>query len=636
MDVSIPVLVGQVFIGLINGGFYALLSLGLALVFGLLRIVNFAHGAMYMLGAFVAWMLLNYFGIGYWAALVIAPPIVGLFGIVLERFLIRRIYNLHHIYGLLLTFGMVLIIEGAFTQNYGTAGQPYAIPDALRGGVEFWQIYMPNYRIWVLVASLLGCGACWYVVEKTKIGSYLRAGTENPDQVRAFGFNVPRMIMLTFGAGCALAAFGGVLAAPVYQVSPIMGSSIIIIVFAVVVIGGMGSIKGAVASGFMLGFLEGLAKAIVPELSGVVFFLVMILVLMFKPAGLFGSKEGTYVGDVPLAPREGAFDKGSKFIGQALLALALIVPFLDIYTGFFMKAMTFALFASAYNLSLGYGAVFSFGHAGFFGAGVYAAAYALKFWGFTPELAILLGGAVGALLGLGYGFIALRRQGFYFAMVTMGLAQMIFYFIEHSPYFGGEDGLRGIPSGLLFGLFDMNNTMVLYFFVFAVTLLGLGVIHRVIHSPLGNVMKAVRENQPRAVSLGYSPERTKMIALTISATLSGVAGSMKVLFLPIASLSDVHWSMSGEPILMSLVGGIGTFLGPVIGATTMVMIEGYLAELGAWYKVVQGGIFIVCILAFRRGIVGVLAGGISCGPVADWCHRCRKRARKTFMAKQQA
>ena len=288
LGISPQALFGQLLIGAINGAFYALLSLGLAIIFGLLNIINFAHGAQYMMGAFCAWLLLNFLGINYWGALILAPLIVGASGILIERYLLRRIQQLDHVYGLLLTFGAALLIEGAFRQLFGAAGLPYGTPDLLKGGTDLGFMYLPNYRGWVIVLSIIVCGLTWLVIEKTKLGAYLRAATENPQLVQAFGVRVPRMMMLTYGFGVALAALGGVLAAPIYQVSPVMGSSTIIVVFAVVVIGGMGSIGGAIFSGFALGLAEGLTKVFYPQASSTVIFVIMALVLLVKPAGLFG------------------------------------------------------------------------------------------------------------------------------------------------------------------------------------------------------------------------------------------------------------------------------------------------------------------------------------------------------------
>ena len=283
-----PALFAQLLVGLINGSFYAMLSLGLAIIFGLLNIINFAHGAQYMMGAFCAWFLLNWLGIGYWPSLVIAPIVVGIVGIAIERLLLRHIARLDHLYGLLLTFGLALIIEGVFRQQFGSSGLPYTIPAELQGGRNLGFMFLPIYRGWVIVFSLAVCLATWFVIERTRLGAFLRAATENPSLVQAFGIDVPRMVTLTYGAGVGLAALAGVLAAPIYQVSPLMGSNIIIVVFAVVVIGGMGSILGAIVSGFALGLIEGLTKVFYPEASNTVIFVIMALVLLIKPAGLFG------------------------------------------------------------------------------------------------------------------------------------------------------------------------------------------------------------------------------------------------------------------------------------------------------------------------------------------------------------
>jgi len=286
--VNTQALFGQLLIGLINGAFYALLSLGLAVIFGLLNIINFAHGALYMMGAFVAYFLLQWAGLGYWWALLVAPIVVALVGVVLERSMLRWLYHLDHLYGLLLTFGIALVIEGLFRHEFGSSGLPYGIPAELRGSYNLGFMFLPIYRAWVVVFSLVVCVTTWYVIERTRLGAYLRAATENPTLVQAFGINVPRMITLTYGFGVGLAALAGVLAAPIYQVNPLMGANMIIVVFAVVVIGGMGSIMGSIVTGFALGIVEGFTKVFYPEASNTVIFVIMAVVLFVRPAGLFG------------------------------------------------------------------------------------------------------------------------------------------------------------------------------------------------------------------------------------------------------------------------------------------------------------------------------------------------------------
>ena len=289
--VSLPGLLSQLLLGLVNGSFYAILSLGLAVIFGLLNVINFAHGALFMTGALMTWMAMNYFGINYWWMLVLAPLVVGLFGVLIERLLLRWIYKLDHLYGLLLTLGLTLLIEGVFRSIYGVSGLGYDTPELLEGATNLGFMILPNYRAWVVVASVVVCLATWYVIEKTKLGAYLRAGTENPRLVEAFGINVPVMVTLTYAFGAALAAFAGVLAAPVYQVTPLMGQNLIIVVFAVVVIGGMGSIMGSILTGLGLGVIEGFTKVFYPEASSTVVFVIMVIVLLIRPAGLFGKEK---------------------------------------------------------------------------------------------------------------------------------------------------------------------------------------------------------------------------------------------------------------------------------------------------------------------------------------------------------
>ena len=291
INISMQALFGQLMLGLVNGSFYAMLSLGLAVIFGMLNIINFAHGALYMLGAIVTWMGLEYFGIGYWWMLILAPLTIGIFGIIIERTLLRWLYQLDHLYGLLMTFGIALILEGLLTEQYGVSGLPYNIPDNLSGAVNLGFMFLPKYRVWVIIASTIACIFTWYMIEKTRLGAYLRAGTENPKLTQAFGINVPLMVLLTYGFGTALAGLAGALAAPATQVSPLMGSNLIIVVFAVVVIGGMGSILGTIITGYSLGLVEGLTKVFWPEASTTVIFVIMALVLLVRPSGLFGRAQ---------------------------------------------------------------------------------------------------------------------------------------------------------------------------------------------------------------------------------------------------------------------------------------------------------------------------------------------------------
>jgi branched-chain amino acid transport system permease protein len=314
------------------------------------------------------------------------------------------------------------------------------------------------------------------------------------------------------------------------------------------------------------------------------------------------------VGEPPLPPTDVTRMPPHQRVAFGLLAAALVAaPVIGIYPVFLMKALCFALYASAYNLLLGYAGLVSFGHAAFLGSAGYVSAHAAKVWGFTPELAILAGTATSTLLGLAFGALAIRRQGIYFAMITLALSQMIFFFCLQAPFTGGEDGIQGVPRGKLLGLVDLRDDRVMYAFVATVFFAAFYMIYRIVHSPFGQVLKAIRENEPRAVSLGYRADHYKLIAFVLSAGISGLAGAMKALVFQLASLTDVHWSMSGEAVLMTLVGGLGTIFGPMFGAFVIVSMQNYLAQLGAWVTVVQGVIFVVCVMAFRRGIVGEIA-----------------------------
>jgi branched-chain amino acid transport system permease protein len=607
-DIPMQVWFGQLLLGLINGAFYAMLSLGLALIFGLLKIGNFTHGALYMMGAFCAWWLLTKFGIGYWAALVISPLAVGAFGILLELLLLRRIYPLPHVYGLLMTFGLTLVIEGLFRQAYGTSGHSYPVPEVLRGGWNLGFMFLPTYRGWVILASLITCFLTWWVIERTRLGSYIRASTENPLLTRALGTDVPRLITLTFGLGVALAALAGVMAAPLFQVNALMGSNLVIIGFAVIVIGGIGSVLGTVVAGFGVGIVEGFAKVLYPQGSTTIIFIMMALVLLLRPAGLFGKTGGGPViesaPDIPAAARP---SRGMEYaILLSLLALASIAPFVA-FPVFLMKSLCFALFASAFNLLIGYVGMLSFGHAAFFGSGAYITAIAAKVWGLPTELAILAGVLSSGILGLIFGAIAIRRQGVYFAMITLALSQVVYFYALQTPYASGEDGIQEVPRGRLFGLVDLNIQTNLYFFVLGVFVLGFLIIRRTVNSPFGQVLRAIRENEIRAESLGYDTGRFKLMAFTISAAIAGLAGGTKAIVFQVTSPADIHWLVSGFVILMTLMGGLGTIIGPSLGALILTSMDYYIAPFGSWILVIEGFAFIVFVLLIRRGIVGELS-----------------------------
>jgi branched-chain amino acid transport system permease protein len=466
-------------------------------------------------------------------------------------------------------------------------------------------MFMPYYRLWVIVAGIAVCIATWYTIERTKLGAYLRAATENPDLVRAFGINVPRMLMLTYAFGVGLAGLAGVMAAPIYQVSPQMGQSIIITIFAVVVIGGMGSISGAIFTGLMLGMIEGLTKVFWPQASTTVIFVIMAIVLVFRPAGLFGKETvAAHAADMSTARPDSILENGKLWL--VILGVGgAILPFL-VYPVFGMKMLCLALFACAYNLIFGYVGLLAFGHAAFYGSSAYVAAYTAASWGFPTEVAILSGVAVATLLGALFGWLAIRRQGLYFAMITLALAQIVYFYAIQAPWTHGEDGIQSVPRGYLFGFIDLSDNMSMYYFVLAVFLIGFAAIWRIVRSPFGQVLKSIRENEPRAISLGYSTDRFKLLAFTLSAMLAGLAGGTKAIVFQIASLADLYFMTSADALLMTLIGGVGTLLGPVVGAVIVVTMQKEFATLGSWVIVVQGSAFVLCVLFLRKGVVGTL------------------------------
>ena len=598
----LPVFFGQLLIGMINGSFYALLSLGLALIFGLLNVVNFAHGAQYMLGALAAYLLLTYFQLQYWYALILAPLLIGLIGFVIERVFLRHLYKLDHLYGMLLTFGLSLMLEGLVRNYYGAAGSNYPTPELLNGAWNLGFMMLPQYRVWVIASSVVISLSTWALIEKTKIGSYVRAATENPALTRAFGINVPRIMMLTYCLGVGLAGFAGVMAAPLYQVSAGMGSELIITVFAIVVIGGMGSIMGAIVSGYMLGLLEGLTKVFYPQASTIVVFIVMAIVLLVRPNGLFGgllqyqTEQGSGI-----KSKEAEFEK--KSITYVILALIGVMAPFFVYPPFLVKILSFALLACSFNLLLGYGGMLSFGHAAFFGGGSYIFAISAKWLGLDPIVSVLAAGLGASAIGLFMGYISIKQKGIYFAMITLAISQMFYFFIVQSDFSGNDEGIQALPRGSFAGM-SLSDPKILYFFCLGIFTLCYACINTIIMSPFGYAFRAIRDNESKALSLGHSTPNYKLMAFVMSAFFAGIAGAMDALNFQIASLTNIHWTMSGHAILMTIIGGVATLTGPLVGALVVASLENYLASVGSWVTVVQGAIFVFCVLMFRKGIVG--------------------------------
>jgi branched-chain amino acid transport system permease protein len=606
----IDLILGYLTIGVVNGSFYALLSLGLALIFGQLNILNMTHGAFYMMGAFVAWAAAKHLGLSYLASLALAPLCVAGFGIVLERFLLRRIYGLDPLYGFMLTFGCAMVIQGGFQAKFGSTGLPFAAPDWLSGGVDLGFLFFPAYRLWVVGVALGACALVWLFISRTRAGFILRASSENPAIAAALGIRVSRVITGTFALGAGLAGLAGALAGPIYQVSPLMGVDILLVVFAIIVIGGMGSIGGTIAASYSLAMIESFTQALVPQASSLVIFVFMCLVLLIRPQGLFGT-AAIRSHEFPAArlPLVRSHDEGRvatqvKSAIPPLLALTAVILLPTMFYPFYlMKIFCFAIFAASFNFLLGFAGLISFGQAAMFGTAAYLTAYTAKEWLLAPEAAIGVGVGAAVVLGLAMGALAIRRRGIYQAMITLAIAQMVYFCYVQAPFTLGEDGIQSVPRGHLFGLIDLRDDMNVYWVcagAMAAVFLGL---RRLLSSTLGMHLVAIRDNERRALSLGYRVNGYKLAAFGIAGFCAGLAGSLSAIVFQLATLSGAEWHLSGEAVLMALIGGIGTFAGPLVGAAVLVTMQQFLAPFGAWVQIIQGLVFVICVLMFRNGLV---------------------------------
>lgn len=621
---------GYLIIGLVNGSFYALLSLGLALIFGLLNVLNMTHGALYMLGAFAAWAAVEKLGLGYLPAIGFAAAGVGALGVVMERSLLRHTYRLDPLYGFMLTFGLATAIQGLFQVQFGSTGLPFAPPAWLAGGVDLGFIFFPTYRLWAVLAALTVCLALWIVVERTSAGAILRAASENAPIAEALGVRVPKVLTVTFGLGAALAGLAGALAAPVYQVSPLMGSDILLVVFAIIVIGGMGSIGGTILASYCLAVIEGLTQAVYPQAASIVIFAFMCVVLMVRPQGLFGisvvRRHEFRAARLPATREIGAAASSvlpRLVAGGAIAAVLVLLP-LFVYPIYLVKIFCFAIFAASFNFLLGFAGIVSFGQAALFGTAAYITAHALKVWALPPELAMLAGIGAATLLGLAMGALAIRRRGIYQAMITLAVAQMVYFVYVQATFTHGEDGIHSVPRGLLFGLVDLRDDRTVYALA-AVALLAVFVgLRCLLSSRLGMVLVAIRDDERRALSLGHNVNAFKLTAFAIASACAGLAGALSAVTFQLATLSGAHWHLSGEAVLMALIGGIGTLAGPLVGATVLVTMQQFLAPFGAWVLVIQGVVFALCVLLFRDGLVariGTVLEKIRSGAALRLCMR---------------
>jgi branched-chain amino acid transport system permease protein len=599
--------IAQAFNGLVSGGFIAMMSIGLTIIFGMLRVVNFMHGAMYMLGAFVAYVGAKQFGLSMWSALIIAPVVVGLFGALLERLFLRRLYGIDTLYNLLLTFGLTLMIEDGMRVFFGVQGSPYQVPPELSGAWNLGFMLYPKYRLFVLTVSLVVCLLTWYALERTKLGALIRASTERPNLVRCFGVRVSLLMTGAFGYGTALAGLAGVLAAPMRNVSPLMGQEMIAMTFAVVVIGGMGSIAGSIVTGFVVGILSALGALFYPPIANTLIYILMVLVLVFRPGGIF---YGIDVSNFPMhyAP---VTIKATRILRHpalagGLLLVGLALPWL-VYPVLASDIIIWGLAAVGFDLLLGFTGLLSFGQAAFLGAAAYVTGIAIVKLGLPMPVGVLAGVLAALILGIIFGALIIRKQGIYFALLTFAFAQIVYFVVNQFPKItGGEDGLHGVHRGSLLG-FSLEGDITFYYVALTVVVSAIILMTRIVGSPYGLSLTGSRENENRMTSLGYDVRMLRFVAYVLSALVIGVSGVLYILNHEFITLQAVYWRASGEPVMMTMLGGMGTLLGPLIGAGIILLLRDWLAIVTSNGNLVLGGIFVLIVLVFRKGVLGEFA-----------------------------
>ena len=594
----------QIFNGLVNGGFIALMSLGLSIVFGMMRVVNFMHGAMYMLGAFAAFLAGSHFGISLLLALPLAWILVGGFGVVLERLLLSRLYRLDPAYNLLLTFGLTLIIEDVMRSLFSTTGAQFLVPHMLSGAVYLGFTYYPKYRLFVLAVSVLLCLAAWFVLERTRYGALVRAATERPTLLKCFGGNVPLLMSGTFFCAAGLAGVAGALAAPIRSISPFMGQEMISVTFAVVVAGGMGSIAGSVVMGFVVGLLSAMAALWYPAISTAIIYIVMLVVLVVRPGGIF---RGVDISHFPLhyTPMTERARRIFLSPGVALgcLCVGLALPWL-VYPSVATDIILWGLCALGFDLLFAFAGLLSFGQAAYWGAAAYITGVLISKFGLPSWEGFLLGIMGSTALSVGFGFIIAQKKGIYFSMITFAIAQIVYFAVNQlSAYTGGEDGLHDVIRGTLFG-FSLDDDRVFYYLSLGFVVLMVAFVLRILRSPFGMSLVGARENERRMMSVGYNVYLLRVQAYILSAFIISVAGSLYVLNHQFVSLEAVYWRASGDPVMMTLLGGAGTVFGPLLGAGIVLLIRNVLSTITDSGSLVLGCLFVVVVLLFRRGILG--------------------------------
>jgi branched-chain amino acid transport system permease protein len=595
-----------VFNGLVTGSFIALMSLGLSIIFGMMRVVNFMHGSMYMLGAIIAFAAGSYFGISLWIALFLAPLLVGILGIVLERLLIKRLYQLDLAYILLLTFGLSLMLEDIARIFFGVTGASFLVPEALSGAVNLGFTYYPKYRLFVVVVSTVLCAGTWFALERTRLGSLVRAATERPSLLKCFGGNVPLLVSGTFFFASALAGLAGALAAPIRSVSPFMGQEMIALVFAVVVAGGMGSIVGSVVMGFIAGVLSTLAAMWYPPAATAIIYIVMLVVLVVRPGGIFHGIDISHfpLHYTPMSERVRKFFM-SRPVRVAALCVGFILPWF-VYPILATDIILWGLFAVGFDLLFASAGLLSFGQAAYWGGAAYSTGVLISKFGFDPWLGLVVGVAFSTLVGLVFGFLIARKKGIYFSMITFAFAQVVYFVVNQFPsYTGGEDGLHNVFRGTLFGI-DLKNDRIFYYVCLVVAAASLMFVFRMLKSPYGLSLMGARENERRMMSIGYNVYFLRVKAYALSAFVVSIAGGLYALNHQFVTLDSVYWRASGEPIMMTLLGGAGTVFGPVLGAGIVLFLNNVLSTITDSSNLVLGLLFVTVVMLFRRGILGEL------------------------------
>lgn len=592
------------FNGLVTGGFLAMMSLGMSIIFGMMRVVNFMHGSMFMLGAVVVFVFGSYFGLSLWFGFFVAAILVGLLGVVLERTLIKRLYGLDLAYILILTFGLSLIVEDIVRMFFGVTSAPFLVPDMLKGAVNLGFAFYPKYRLFVVVVSVVLCAGTWFALERTRLGALIRAASERPNLLKCFGGNVPLLISGTFFFASALAGLAGALAAPIRNVSPFMGEEMINFVFAVVVAGGMGSIAGSVVMGFGSGLVSAIAAIFYAPAATAVIYILMLVVLVVRPGGIFRGIDISHFAlhYTPISERARRLFMSPP---AALVALAagLVLPWL-VYPVLATDILLWGLFAVGFDLLFAFGGLLSFGQAAYWGTSAYVTGILMVWVGVPMPLAVIGGVFASTLAGTLFGFIVARKKGIYFSMITFAFASVVYFIVnEFADYTGGEDGLHGVIRTPLFGI-DLRNDHVFYYACLIAVGLTIALVLRLLKSPYGMALLGARENERRMMSIGYNVYGLRVKAYALSCFICSIAGALYALNHQFVTLETVAWRASGDPIMMTLLGGAGTIFGPFLGGGIVLLMRNTLSSITDSGSLFIGLLFVAIVMLFRRGILG--------------------------------